>query len=99
MALGCRALVDLYESRYCICSSFMSCLLFFQTIESSAREFLGKDKSTTLVACVVRYNKLLVFLCNMKIGKYKAHAVVHCRTLLIWLGVNVHLKHYQLVLG
>jgi hypothetical protein len=26
---------------------------FIQTIESSAREFLGKDKSTTLAASVV----------------------------------------------
>jgi hypothetical protein len=27
MPLGCRALVDLYESRYCICSAFMTCLI------------------------------------------------------------------------
>lgn len=29
------------------------CILLMQTIESSAREFLGKDKSTTLVASAV----------------------------------------------
>jgi hypothetical protein len=40
---------------------------FFQTIESSARKFLGKDKSTTLVASVVRTNALLIFLpCKIK---------------------------------
>jgi hypothetical protein len=36
---------------------------FIQTIESSAREFLGKDKSTTLAASVVSYEqRFLIFL-------------------------------------
>jgi hypothetical protein len=51
-----------------------------QTVESSAREFLGKDKSTTLMASVVsRHHSLisLTMFSNTVSTMYSSHAELY----------------------
>jgi hypothetical protein len=83
----CALLADLFNVHQSI-----------QTVESSAREFLGKDKSTTLMASVVsRYHSLISSRNVLKNCKH--NLLFPCRALLIWREVSVHLRRCQLALG
>lgn len=77
-----------------------------QTIESSAKQFMGKGNSSTLLACVVG---------SLWCISYHISSIVHCsmycplifyfyffhlgRILLIWQEVNAPLRHNQLAWG